>query len=47
LLAPAIQYSRNSAKILYQLLFLPKDKDEIEALNKGLFKARTRVTMMP
>jgi hypothetical protein len=34
-------------KSFCQIVFLPKDMDEIEALTKGLFKARTRVTMMP
>jgi hypothetical protein len=45
LLAPSCG-SKIGPKLL-RIAFLPKDKDEIEALVRGLFKAKIRETMMP
>ena len=47
LLAPSNSVLQRWDKSFCQILFLPKDMDEIEALTKGLFKAKTREKIMP
>jgi hypothetical protein len=47
LLAHSKSVLQREDRIFCQTLFLPKDMDEIEALTKGLFKAKTREKIMP